>query len=71
MTRLYLVRHGPTHLRAMVGWSDPPADLSDTAALARLSDYLPSEALVVSSDLLRAITTADAIQHQRRRLPVV
>lgn len=53
----------------MVGWSDPPADLSDTAALTRLSDYLPGEALIVSSDLSRAIATADAIQHQRHRLP--
>jgi alpha-ribazole phosphatase len=25
----------------MVGWTDLPADLSDTAALARLSAHLP------------------------------
>ncbi|MGR3761837.1 histidine phosphatase family protein [Roseobacteraceae bacterium NS-SX3] len=69
ITRLYLVRHGPTHAKAMVGWSDLPADLSDTAALARLSDYLPRDAHVVSSDLIRAADTATALQQHRRRLP--
>lgn len=69
MTRLFLVRHGPTHAKGMVGWSDLPADLSDTAALARLSAHLPAEALVISSDLVRAVATADAIQGARQRLP--
>ncbi len=69
MTRLHLVRHGPTHAKTMVGWSDLPADLSDTAALERLHDYLPPEAIVVSSDLSRALETATAIQGTRRRLP--
>lgn len=69
MTRLHLVRHGPTHAKVMVGWSDLPADLSDTAALARLSTHLPARAVVVSSDLTRAATTADAIQGPRHRLP--
>ena len=53
----------------MVGWSDLPADLSDTAALNRLSAHLPKEALVISSDLMRAVDTADAIQDHRPRLP--
>lgn len=69
MTRLFLVRHGPTHIKAMVGWSDVPADLGDSAALARLSAHLPDTAQVVSSDLLRAVSTADAIQGSRHRLP--
>ncbi len=60
MTRLWLVRHGPTHAKSMVGWSDIPADLSDTAAIARLRDHLP-DAPVVSSDLIRASATADAL----------
>lgn len=51
----------------MVGWTDIPADLSDTAALGRLSKYLP-HAPVISSDLSRAIETADAIQGSRLRL---
>ncbi|GHF63425.1 histidine phosphatase family protein [Seohaeicola zhoushanensis] len=69
MSRLFLVRHGPTHAKTFVGWSDLPADLSDTAALARLSAHLPAAALVVSSDLSRAAATADAIQGTRQRLP--
>ena len=68
MTRLWLVRHGPTHAKAMVGWTDLPADLSDVDAIARLSDHLP-DAPVVSSDLSRAVSTADAIQAHRPRLP--
>ena len=69
MTRLHLVRHGPTHAKTMVGWSDIPADLSDQAAIARLQSHLPEDAIVVSSDLSRAIDTATAIQGTRHRLP--
>lgn len=65
MTRLWLVRHGPTHAKSMVGWSDIPADLSDTAALARLRNALPA-APVVSSDLSRATATADALERPTR-----
>ena len=71
MTRLHLVRHGPTHARVMVGWSDLPADLGDTAALSRLSAHLPGDAALVSSDLTRASATADAIQGNLTRLPHV
>jgi broad specificity phosphatase PhoE len=52
----------------MVGWTDLPADLSDRAALDRLSAWLPA-APVVSSDLRRAVATADAIAADRPRLP--
>lgn len=69
MSRLFLVRHGPTHAKTMVGWSDLPADLSDTAAIGRLCAHLPDDAIVVSSDLIRAVHTADAIQNSRIRLP--
>ncbi|MCK8464228.1 histidine phosphatase family protein [Aliiroseovarius sp. S1339] len=62
------VRHGPTHAENMVGWRDLPADLSDHAALSRLSDHLPDEAALVSSDLSRAVETADAIAAMRTRL---
>lgn len=68
--RLWWVRHGPTHERAFCGWRDVPADLSDAAALRRLSAYLPV-APVVSSDLIRARATADAIAAGRPRLPDV
>ncbi|RLK02646.1 histidine phosphatase family protein [Ruegeria conchae] len=69
MTRLHLVRHGPTHAKTMVGWSDLPADLSDHAAIGRLETHLPSNAVVISSDLSRAADTASAIQGTRQRLP--
>lgn len=68
MRRLWLVRHGPTHAKEMIGWTDRAADLSDTAALARLSAALP-DVPVISSDLHRARATADALQGPRPRLP--
>lgn len=52
----------------MTGWTDLPADLSDTAALARLDAHLPRGAPVISSDLVRAVATADALG-PRPRLP--
>ncbi len=67
MTRLWLLRHGPTHAKVMLGHTDLPADLSDTVALDALRDALPF-APVVSSDLWRAVATADAIQDARPRL---
>jgi alpha-ribazole phosphatase len=67
MSRVWLVRHGPTHAKAMVGWTDLPADLSDHAALARLNAHLP-DVPVISSDLSRAVATADALRG-RLRLP--
>lgn len=66
--RLVWVRHGPTHQKTFTGWRDVPADLSDTAAIGRLSRWLPRDAPIVSSDLKRAVTTADAIANGRRRL---
>lgn len=69
MSAIWWVRHGPTHQKTFTGWRDVPADLSDTAAIARLQSYLPQEALVISSDLLRARDTATALQGPRQRLP--
>lgn len=69
MTTLYLVRHGPTHQKNFVGWRDVPADLSDSARIDRLHAHLPAEAVLISSDLIRAAATADAVQSGRRRLP--
>jgi alpha-ribazole phosphatase len=67
MSRIWLVRHGPTHAKVMLGWTDLPADLSDRAALARLNAHLP-RVPVISSDLSRAVATADALA-PRPRLP--
>jgi len=69
VTRVFWVRHGPTHAKSMVGWSDIPADLSDTAQIGRLSKHLPERAVVISSDLKRATATADAVAGARLRLP--
>ena len=70
MTTWHWVRHGPTHEKAFVGWRDVPADLSDKAAIARLRAHLPAKALVLSSDLVRASATADAVQGpDHTRLP--
>ncbi|MCV6598319.1 MAG: histidine phosphatase family protein [Mangrovicoccus sp.] len=68
MSTLWLIRHGPTHRSGMHGWNDIPADLSDHAALARLAAALPEDLPVISSDLIRARATADAIQGNRARL---
>lgn len=70
MTTWHWVRHGPTHEKTFVGWRDVPADLSDAELLARLNLHLPEEALLISSDLIRAVHTADALAAPtRRRLP--
>jgi len=68
MTNWWWVRHGPTHRKCFVGWSDVEADLSDTAALSRLNAHLPDDAVIISSDLIRCIATADTIQGTRERL---
>lgn len=61
MTTWHWVRHGPTHQKTFVGWRDVPADLSDIAQIARLDADLPDTALLISSDLVRASATADAL----------
>ncbi|MCY3875579.1 MAG: histidine phosphatase family protein [Rhodobacteraceae bacterium] len=68
MTTWWWVRHGPTHMNTLYGWTDYPADLSDRDALDRLQRYLPPDAIVVASTLQRASATADAIQGGRKRL---
>ncbi len=61
----YWVRHGPTHARSMIGWTDLPADLSDVDQIARVQAHLPPDAPVVSSDLVRAVDTAQALAGAR------
>lgn len=65
--RWWWVRHAPTHARAAIGWTDLAPDLSDTAALDRLSGALPP-APVISSDLARARLTAERLARGRARL---
>jgi broad specificity phosphatase PhoE len=68
MSRFWWVRHGPTHRKTMIGWTDAPADLSDTVQIERLSLHLPEDAVVVSSDLSRCVDTAKAIVGGREHL---
>ena len=70
MTVWHWVRHGPTHEKTFVGWRDVPADLSDTAQIDRLRAHLPRAALLISSDLIRCVATADVVQSDgHTRLP--
>lgn len=66
-TRLWLIRHGPTHAKGVTGWTDVDVDLSDTARIEQLRRVLP-DAPMISSDLRRAVLTADAVQQTRPRL---
>ncbi|MGR3342474.1 MAG: histidine phosphatase family protein [Paracoccaceae bacterium] len=68
MTTWWWVRHAPTDEESLVGWRDMAADLSDSDLIDRLSAYLPADGVVVSSDLRRAVITADAIEIGRQRL---
>lgn len=68
VTRWWWVRHAPTHKKTFVGASDVPADLSDTAQIARLNAALPQTAVLISSDLSRAAATADVLAAGRTRL---
>ena len=65
---IWWVRHGPTHQKSFCGWRDVDADLSDTGLIDRLDAGLPAHAPVGSSDLRRAMQTADAIAGARSRL---
>lgn len=70
MTVWHWVRHGPTHEKTFVGWRDVPADLSDTDQISRLDAHLPDTALLISSDLIRSVATADAVAGpKRQRMP--
>ncbi len=62
-TRWWWVRHAPVPgpRGGISGQSDPPCDLGDALALARLAAALPEGALWVCSPLVRARDTAGAI----------
>ncbi len=66
--RLIIVRHGPTKLNAehrLRGWANPPVDNSGIEEVQKLADSLKKEHtkvdVLVSSDLVRSITTAKLI----------
>ena len=43
MTNWYWIRHAPTNLKGLVGWSDVEVDLSNIDMFARLNNYLPKD----------------------------
>ncbi|MEM0975978.1 MAG: histidine phosphatase family protein [Pseudomonadota bacterium] len=67
--KLHFLRHGPTHAKTMVGWTDLPADLSNTARLDKIALEIPVSAICISSTLTRASATLDAVLGQRQILP--
>ena len=66
--KIHFLRHGPTHSKRAIGWTDLPADLSDTGLLSRISENLPEKTLCISSDLKRASDTLTAVLGERSRL---
>ena len=67
----YWVRHAPTAVSGLNGWTDVPAVLTDTESLRFLDDFLPDNAAVLTSDLQRARDTAKAFRGGRLLLPPV
>ena len=68
-TGLYWVRHGPTNCHTLYGWKDISVDLTDHCTIQWVSTNVPHNAIVLSSDLIRASQTADAVAGSRERLP--
>lgn len=70
VVRWWWVRHAPTKARGFIGWTDLAADLSDDESISTLRSALPEEAALVTSDLMRAVQTAETISRRVwRRLP--
>ena len=67
--RFWWVRHAPTGNKNLIGWTDVPADLSDSATLNAARDQLPKDAFIVSSDLSRARATKVALRTTQTDLP--
>ena len=63
-TRWWWVRHAPVinSRPELYGHKDLDCTLADEAALARLAEWLPADAVWVTSHLKRAIATAEAVR---------
>lgn len=63
VTRWWWIRHAPvTESDSRIyGQRDVSADCSEAAVFERLADILPTDAVLVTSDLKRTIQTADAL----------
>lgn len=62
-TRFWWIRHAPVPVPrgTLVGRADRPCDLTDTVRLGALRQRIPEGAVLVSSPLLRARSTAEAL----------
>lgn len=70
IVRWWWVRHAPVAAQGFCGWTDAPADLSDDYSLAALRAALPEDAVLFTSDLERAIATAEVLARRTwRRQP--
>ncbi|HAA91805.1 MAG TPA: histidine phosphatase family protein [Rhodospirillaceae bacterium] len=71
VTRWWWIRHAPVvdHDNKIYGQTDLSADVSDEKVFARLAEMLPSEAVLVTSDLQRTTLTAAAIADAGLELP--
>ena len=70
-TRWWWVRHAPVtgDEGRIYGQTDLSADVSDSRIFARLSELLPENPVLVTSDLQRTTLTADAIAQAGLALP--
>ena len=70
-TRWWWIRHAPViqSENRIYGQTDLPCDCSDTALFGALAETLPRNAVLVTSDLQRAVQTAAAIAGAGLTLP--
>mgnify|MGYP001161132347 FL=1 len=71
VTRWWWIRHAPVFNPSNIvyGQMDLDADVSDSKSFKRLAEILPSEAVLVTSDLKRTVLTAEAIVRAGASLP--
>ncbi len=71
VTRWWWIRHAPVPdgRNIVYGQHDLDADCTDTESFRALAKILPADAVLVTSDLKRAVQTADAIRAAGLNLP--
>ena len=60
MTRLWLVRHGPTHAKSMIGWTDLPADFDYKVFSDKYDEVIAAHDLCDEDELTRLRAYLDA-----------
>lgn len=71
--KLYLVRHGETQMnvdRLYYGWTDCPLNPNGEEQAERLKQYFKNISIdrIITSDLLRAVSTAEKINEEKKLL---